>query len=94
MAGGPASSEVGYGLGYSDFAYYNVLKKGGRVTRHTIRKEEEPTGGNGAGQQTSKPVRQNEEQAKMVQQPREMKKTQRRHPLPRPVMDSDLHGRQ
>lgn len=48
--GGQASSEVaGTGLGYSDLAYYNVLRKGGRVTRHTIRKEEEPAGGSAAG---------------------------------------------
>ena len=29
-------------IGFSDLAYYNVLMKGGRVTRGTIRKEEEP----------------------------------------------------
>ena len=28
------------GIGFSDLAYYNVLMKGGRVTRGTIRKEE------------------------------------------------------
>lgn len=78
VAGGPASSEPGYGLGYSDLAYYKVLQKGGRVTRHTIRKEEEPAGGNGAGQQTySKTGRKPDEHAKMPQQ-REMKKVPRR----------------
>jgi len=30
------------GIGLSDLAYYNVLMKGGRVTRNTIKKEEEP----------------------------------------------------
>jgi hypothetical protein len=29
-------------IGFSDRAYYNVLMKGGRVTRGAIRKEEEP----------------------------------------------------
>ena len=30
------------GIGLSDLAYYNVLMKGGRVTRNTIKKEEDP----------------------------------------------------
>ena len=59
---------AGGGLGYSDFAYYNVLKKGGRVTRHTIRKEEEPTGGNGGGQQYSKSARQKEDERAKLRQ--------------------------
>ena len=30
------------GIGLSDLAYYNVLMKGGRVTRNTIKKAEDP----------------------------------------------------
>lgn len=79
-AGGRASSEVAAGgLGCSDFAYYKVLENGGRVTRHSIRKEEEPTGGNGAAQQFNKAARQKQDEpVKLRPQQRDMKKLQRR----------------
>ena len=42
-------AEIDTGIGCSEMAYYNALMKGGRVTRHRIRKEEDPVVGPSTG---------------------------------------------
>ena len=71
------------GPGLSDYTYYKILEQGRRITRHTIRNEQEPATGSVAvaSQPGSKQDRQKQDdQAKLMMQQKEkdVKKMQKK----------------